>query len=153
MAEFTKKQIEEELELRRQQKPSNELTAFIASLTNDEMARVEYLKKKRFGDQDVAYFKDADNDLAYLDPNTREVKKEFKEYGDFVDAYDIFGKIVPAIQVGTEIAGGILGLEKGYRGGSINIRGVKIPLPGGRFGAGLGGVAGTGVLGGATYSA
>ena len=154
MTDYTLEQVQEELELRRQQKPSNEFTAFIASLTNDEMARVEYLKKKRFGDQDVVYFKDADNDLAYLDPNTREVKKEFKEYSDYVDAYDIFGKIVPAVQVGTEIAGGILGLEKGYKGDAINIRGVRIPLPfGGRLGAGTLGIAGTGLLGGATYTA
>ena len=48
MAEFTKEQIQAELELRKRNKPSGELASIIASLTNDEKARIDYLKKKGF---------------------------------------------------------------------------------------------------------
>ena len=106
---YTLEEVQEELELRRRNKPSNELDAIVASLTNDESARVEYLKRKRFPDNpDVIYFKDEDNDLSYIDPITRKPIKEFKEYGDWVDSYDVFGKIVPAVQLGAEVLGGIV---------------------------------------------
>ena len=92
MAEFTKEELQAELELRKRNKPSDEIDAVIASLTNDEGARIEYLKRKRFPDNpNVIYFKDEDNDLAYIDPTTKEIKKEFREYNDWVDSYDIFG--------------------------------------------------------------
>ena len=39
MAEYTKEQLKAELELRRRNKPSGELTSIIASLTNDEEAK------------------------------------------------------------------------------------------------------------------
>jgi|TARA_S200002703_G_scaffold76268_1_gene65926 hypothetical protein len=153
MAEFTKDELEAELELRRRNKPSDELQAIIASLTNDEGARIEYLKRKRFPDNpNVIYFKDEDNDLAYIDPTTKEIKKEFREYNDWVDSYDIFGKIVPAVQVGAEVFGGILGLEGGYKKKKVNIRGISIPLPGGRIGGAGGGAFGTGLMSGTVYT-
>ena len=72
MAEFTKEELQAELELRKRNKPSDEIDAVIASLTNDEGARIEYLKRKRFPDNpNVIYFKDEDNDLAYIDPTTK----------------------------------------------------------------------------------
>ena len=138
MAEFTREQIEAELELRRRNEPSGELTSIIASLTNDEDARIDYLKKKRFPDNpNVIYFKDAENDLAYIDPISKKVHKEFQDYTSWVDSYDVFGKIVPSVQVGAEVLGGILGLEGGYKGG-IKVRGLEIPLPKGRIGGALG---------------
>ena len=151
-SKYTIEQIEEELELRKRNKPSNELDAIVASLTNDESARAEYLKRKRFPDNpDVIYFKDEDNDLSYIDPITRKPTKEFKEYGDWVDSYDVFGKIVPAFQVGAEVVGGMLGLEGGYKGG-IKVKGINIPLPKGRLGATLGGAGTTGVAGAGVYA-
>ena len=153
MAEFTKEELQAELELRKRNKPSDEIDAVIASLTNDEGARIEYLKRKRFPDNpNVIYFKDEDNDLAYIDPTTKEIKKEFREYNDWVDSYDIFGKIIPAVQVGAEIVGGILGLEGGYKGKTINMRGISIPLPKGRLGGVGGGAFGTGLVSGAVYT-
>ena len=153
MAEFTKEELQAELELRRRNKPSNEIDAIIASLTNDEGARIEYLKRKRFPDNpNVIYFKDEDNDLAYIDPTTKEIKKEFREYNDWVDSYDIFGKIIPTVQVGAEIVGGILGLEGGYKGQTINMRGISIPLPKGRLGGAGGGAFGTGLASGVVYT-
>ena len=154
MAEFTKEQIQAELELRKRNKPSGELASIIASLTNDEQARIDYLKKKRFPDNpNVIYFKDAENDLAYIDPISKKVHKEFQDYTSWVDSYDVFGKIVPSVQVGAEILGGILGLEGGYAGrGRIKIRGVEVPLPKGRFGGALGGIGGTGLLGSGVYA-
>ena len=153
MAEFTREELKAELELRRRNKPSNEIDAVIASLTNDEGARIEYLKRKRFPDNpNVIYFKDEDNDLAYIDPTTKEIKKEFREYNDWVDSYDIFGKIIPAVQVGFEVFGGILGLEGGYKGQTINMRGISIPLPKGRLGGAGGGAFGTGLASGVVYT-
>ena len=166
MSEFTREELLAELELRERNKPSNAMQAIIASLTNDEDARAEYLKRKRFPDKpDVIYFKDEDGDLSYIDPISKEVKKEFKEYFDWVDSYDIFGKIVPAVQVGAEIIGGLTGLEEGYKGklkirgieiplpkNNLKLGGVDIPLPKGRIGAGIGGGTKTGLFGTGVYA-
>ena len=88
MTKPTLADAQKELELREKQKASGALTAIIASLSNDDEARAEYLKKKRFPQNpDVVYFTDEDNDMAYVDPNTGEIKKEFYDYNDWVDSY------------------------------------------------------------------
>jgi hypothetical protein len=56
------------------------------------------------------------------------------------------------VQVGAEIVGGILGLEGGYKGQTINMRGISIPLPKGRLGGAGGGAFGTGLASGAVYT-
>ena len=48
MTKPTLADAQKELELREKQKASGALTAIIASLSNDDEARAEYLKKKRF---------------------------------------------------------------------------------------------------------
>ena len=66
MAEFTKEELQAELELRKRNKPSDEIDAVIASLTNDEGARIKYLKRKRFPDNpNVIYFKDEDRKFRF----------------------------------------------------------------------------------------
>jgi hypothetical protein len=59
------------------------------------MMRLEQITcaEKRFPQNpNVVYFIDEENDMAYVDPNTNEIKKEFYDYTDWVDSYDIFGK-------------------------------------------------------------
>ena len=149
MTKPTLADAQKELELREKQKASGALTAIIASLSNDDEARAEYLKKKRFPQNpDVVYFTDEDNDMAYVDPNTGEIKKEFYDYNDWVDSYDIYGKIVPGIQLAAEIAGGIIGLGAGYR--NAPFKPSKIA---GRTGAAVGAGGGTTLAGAVAYDA
>ena len=116
MAKPTVEEAQKELKFREKQDASGWLTSVIASLSNDDEARADYLRKKRFPQNpDVVYFIDEENDMAYVDPNTNEIKKEFYDYTDWVDSYDIFGKIVPGIQLAAEVVGGAVGLAQGYR--------------------------------------
>ena len=149
MAKPTVEEAQKELKFREKQDASGALTAVIASLSNDDEARADYLRKKRFPQNpDVVYFIDEENDMAYVDPNTNEIKKEFYDYTDWVDSYDIFGKIVPGIQLAAEVVGGMAGLAAGYKSAPF-----KPSKSVGRAGAGIGGVTGTGLAGDLVYGA
>ena len=149
MAKPTVEEAQKELKFREKQDASGALTAVIASLSNDDEARADYLRKKRFPQNpDVVYFIDEENDMAYVDPNTNEIKKEFYDYTDWVDSYDVFGKIVPGIQLAAEVIGGMAGLATGYR-----MAPFKPSKSLGRAGAGIGGVTGTGLAGDLVYGA
>jgi len=149
MAKPTVEEAQKELKFREKQDASGALTAVIASLSNDDEARADYLRKKRFPQNpDVVYFVDEENDMAYVDPNTNEIKKEFYDYTDWVDSYDIFGKIVPGIQLAAEVVGGMAGLATGYKSAPF-----KPSKSVGRAGAGIGGVTGTGLAGDLVYGA
>jgi hypothetical protein len=149
MAKPTVEEAQKELKFREKQSQSGWLTALVASLSNDDEARADYLREKRFPQNpNVVYFTDEENDMAYVDPNTNEIKKEFYDYTDWVDSYDIFGKIVPGIQLAAEVVGGAIGLAQGYRNAPF-----KPSKAAGRAGAGIVGVAGTGLGGDLVYGA
>jgi len=147
MAKPTVEEAQKELEFREKQEASGALTAIIASLSNDDEARANWLKKQRFPQNpDVVYFTDEEGDMAYVDPNTDEIKKEFYDYTDWVDSYDIYGKIVPGIQLGAEIVGGLVGLGVGYRNAPFPTSKVA-----GRTGAAVTAGGFTGLAGGIAY--
>jgi hypothetical protein len=69
MAKPTVEEAQKELKFREKQDASGWLTSVIASLSNDDEARADYLRKKRFPQNpDVVYFIDEENDMAYVDP-------------------------------------------------------------------------------------
>lgn len=151
---YSEQELLAELKKREREKQSGFTRAVIASLSNDEAARAEYLREQRFpNNPDVVYYMDEDGDYAYVDPTTGKPTKEFKQYFDWVDAYDVYGKIVPAIQMSAEVVGGMLGLGSGYAG-RFKIpyidEALKSPIKG-RGGAAIGGAGYTGLFGGAAY--
>jgi hypothetical protein len=69
MAKPTVEEAQKELKFREKQRQSGMLTALVASLSNDDEARADYLREKRFPQNpNVVYFIDEENDMAYVDP-------------------------------------------------------------------------------------
>ena len=84
--------------------------AILSGLTNDEAYKTRWLAEKRFPNlletgQDPLdyYFIDADEDIAYVDPNDGKIKKEFAESVFGLDVADIFDKFGPTLQFALEV--------------------------------------------------
>ena len=121
--------------------------AFISGLTNNEEYKIRWLAEKRFPDDvergidpSLRYFLDEDGDIAYRDPRSGVIKKEFEEsIIPWADVDDTWGNIAPLAQFTSEVAGGTAGLTAGA-------------LAGGIPGAVAGGAKGTAIGGGASYA-
>jgi len=114
--------------------------ALLAGMSNDQAYQMHWLAEKRFpelaDDMNLSdlYFLDEDNEIAYLDPYTGEVQKEFKD-GLFGTVMDTAGLIGPTLQFVPELVGGTIGMAAG----------AASTLPGGGLpGAMVLGAAGTG---------
>tara|TARA_R100000353_G_scaffold157457_1_gene116569 strand:- start:4939 stop:7422 length:2484 start_codon:yes stop_codon:yes gene_type:complete len=115
--------------------------AILSGLTNDEGYKTRWLAEKRFpelleqGEDPMdLYFIDADEDIAYVDPEDGEIKKEFREGIFGADVEDIFGKVGPTLQFASEVGFGTLGLIGGGLTG-----GIPGAMAGGSGGTGFGG--------------
>jgi len=136
----------EEEETRRakaESKKSGASRALLAGMSNDQAYQMHWLAEKRFpelaDDMNLSdlYFLDEDDEIAYLDPYTGEIQKEFKD-SIFGDAMDLYGLAGPALQFVPELIGGAVGMTAG----------AVTTLPGGGLpGAVIGGAAGTGTGG------
>ena len=113
--------------------------ALLAGMSNDQAYQMHWLAQQRFPDlaEDMnlsdLYFLDEDDDIAYLDPYTGEIHKEFKDnlFGDLMNTYGLVG---PALQFVPEVVGGTIGMTAG----------TLTTLPGGGLpGAMIGGAGGT----------
>lgn len=100
--------------------------AILSGLTNDEAYKTRWLAEKRFPNlletgQDPLdyYFIDADEDIAYVDPNDGKIKKEFAESVFGLDVADIFDKFGPTLQFALEVVPGTAGLGFGFIRGGI----------------------------------
>jgi len=131
---------EEQADIRAQAeaKKSGATRALLAGMTNDQAYQMHWLAEKRFpelaDDMNLSdlYFLDGDNEVAYLDPYTGEIQKEFQD-GLLVDAAGLVG---PALQFVPELVAGTVGMTAG----------TVSTLPGGGLpGAMVLGAAGTGV--------
>ena len=129
--------------LDREANKSGILDALLQGMSNDQGYQTAWLAQKRFPqlvEQGVDpvdfYFIDEDEDIAYVDPYSGEIVKEFRD-SLLVDAARFVG---PTAQFGAELAGGTLGLTAGAFG------------TGNPFGAMAGGAGGTAAGGGAAYA-
>jgi hypothetical protein len=132
----------EEEETRRakaEAKKSGASRALLAGMSNDQAYQMHWLAEKRFpelaDDMNLSdlYFLDEDDEIAYLDPYTGKIQKEFKD-SIFGDAMDTFGLVGPALQFVPELLGGAVGMTAG----------AVTTLPGGGLpGAVIGGASGT----------
>lgn len=114
--------------------------ALLAGMSNDQAYQMHWLAEKRFpelaDDMNLSdlYFLDEDDEIAYLDPYTGEVQKEFKD-SLFGTVMDTAGLVGPALQFVPELVGGTVGMGVG----------AASTLPGGGLpGAMVLGAAGTG---------
>lgn len=122
--------------------------AFLSGLTNNEQYKIRWLAEKRFPndaakgiDPSFRYFVDEDGDIAYRDPDSGVIKKEFAEsIIPWADVGDTWGNIAPALQFLGEVGGGAAGITAGG-------------LTGGIPGAVAGGVKGTALGGASVYAA
>lgn len=123
---------------------SGALRALLAGMSNDQAYQAQWLAEKRFPELADSvnlsdyYFLDEDNDLAYMDPYTGEINKEFKD-GLFGTVMDTYGLLGPALQFVPEVALG---------GGGLALGAVSAGLPGAMAG-GAGGTALGGSIGAA----
>jgi hypothetical protein len=121
---------------------SGALRALLAGMSNDQAYQAQWLAEKRFPELADSvnlsdyYFLDEDNDLAYMDPYTGEINKEFKD-GLFGTVMDTYGLVGPALQFVPEMALGAAGLSFGALSG-----GLPGAMAGGAGGTALGGSAG-----------
>ena len=127
----------------REEEKSSVGTALLQGLSNDQGYQTAWLAQQRFPelvergiDPVDYYFLDEDEDIAYIDPYSNEVVKEFKD-NLLVDTARYAG---PTAQFLGELGGGTAGLV----GGAF--------LTGNPFGAAAGGAGGTAVGGGAVYA-
>jgi len=118
-------------------------TALLQGLSNDQGYQIAWLAQQRFPelvergiDPVDYYFLDEDEDIAYIDPYSNEVVKEFKD-NLLVDTARYAG---PTAQFLGELGGGTAGLVSGAF------------LTGNPFGAAAGGAGGTALAGGAVYA-
>ena len=118
-------------------------TALLQGLSNDQGYQIAWLAQQRFPelvergiDPVDYYFLDEDEDIAYIDPYSNEMVKEFKD-NLLVDTARYAG---PTAQFLGELGGGTAGLVSGAF------------LTGNPFGAAAGGAGGTALAGGAVYA-
>ena len=138
--------LESEAEMREkaEAKKSGALRALLAGMSNDQAYQTQWLAEKRFPElaDEVNlsdyYFLDEDNEIAYMDPYTGEINKEFKD-GLFGTVMDTYGLVGPALQFVPEVALG---------GGGLALGAVSAGLPGAMAG-GAGGTALGGSIGAA----
>ena len=135
--------LEEQEMLKREEEKSGVGTALLQGLSNDQGYQTAWLAQQRFPeliqrgiDPVNFYFLDEDEDIAYVDPYSNEVVKEFKD-NLLVDTARYAG---PTAQFLGELGGGTAGLV----GGAF--------LTGNPFGAAVGGGAGTLAGGSAVYA-
>jgi hypothetical protein len=134
---------EEQRMLEREQDKSGVATALLQGLSNDQGYQTAWIAQQRFPelvqqgiDPVDYYFLDEDEDIAYVDPYTNEVVKEFQD-NLLVDTARYVG---PTAQFLGELGGGSAGLV----GGAF--------LTGNPFGAAAGGAGGTALGGGLVYA-
>jgi len=127
----------------REEEKSSVGTALLQGLSNDQGYQTAWLAQQRFPelvergiDPVDYYFLDEDEDIAYIDPYSNEVVKEFKD-NLLVDTARYVG---PTAQFLGELGGGTAGLV----GGAF--------LTGNPFGAAAGGAGGTAFGGGVVYA-
>ena len=127
----------------REEEKSSVGTALLQGLSNDQGYQTAWLAQQRFPelvergiDPVDYYFLDEDEDIAYIDPYSNEVVKEFKD-NLLVDTARYAG---PTAQFLGEVGGGTVGLI----GGAF--------LTGNPIGAAAGGAGGTALGGGAVYA-
>lgn len=137
--------------IEREKEKSSVGTALLQGLSNDQGYQTAWLAQQRFPelvergiDPVDYYFLDEDEDIAYIDPYSNEVVKEFKD-NLLVDTARYAG---PTAQFLGELAGGTAGLTLGAFGGAAA---TANPL-GGIGGAMAGGGIGTGIGGGVVYA-
>ena len=137
--------------IEREQEKSGIVTALLQGLSNDQGYQTAWLARQRFPelvergiDPVDFYFVDEDEDIAYIDPYSNEVVKEFQD-NLLVDSARYVG---PTAQFLGELVGGTIGLTAGAFGGAAA---TANPL-GGIGGAMIGGGIGTGIGGGAIYA-
>jgi len=135
----------------REEEKSSVGTALLQGLSNDQGYQTAWLAQQRFPelvergiDPVDYYFLDEDEDIAYIDPYSNEVVKEFKD-NLLVDTARYVG---PTAQFLGELGGGTIGLTVGAFGGA----GLTANPMGGIGGAMIGGGIGTGIGGGAVYA-
>lgn len=129
--------------MRREEDKSGVGTALLQGLSNDQGYQIAWLAQQRFPelvergiDPVDYYFLDEDEDIAYIDPYSNEVVKEFKD-NLLVDTARYAG---PTAQFLGELGGGTAGLVSGAF------------LTGNPYGAALGGAGGTALGGGVVYA-
>ena len=145
---------EDRLKKKEEDEKSGFLTALLAGMSNDQAYQMAWLARRRFPgvlerdgiDPVEFYFVDEDEDIAYVDPNTGRVVKEFKEgllsdsertYLNPLPQYDVMdtaGMVGPTFQFISEAGLGTAGMTAGA---------FTLGLPG----AFVGGGAGTGAGG------
>ena len=131
---------EEDRRARAEAKKSGASRALLAGMSNDQAYQMHWLAEKRFpelaDDMNLSdlYFLDEDDEIAYLDPYTGEIQKEFKDSL----AVDAAGLVGPALQFVPELLGGAMGMTAGA---------VTTAPGGGLPGAMVLGAAGTGAGG------
>jgi len=137
--------------IEREQEKSGIVTALLQGLSNDQGYQTAWLARQRFPelvergiDPVDFYFVDEDEDIAYIDPYSNEVVKEFQD-NLLVDSARYVG---PTAQFLGELVGGTIGLTAGAFGGAAA---TANPF-GGIGGAMVGGGIGTGIGGGAIYA-
>ena len=154
---------EDRLKKKEEDEKSGFLTALLAGMSNDQAYQLAWLARRRFPgvlerdgiDPVEFYFVDEDEDIAYVDPNTGRVVKEFKEgllsdsertYLNPMPQYDVMdtaGMVGPTLQFFSELGLGTAGMTMG--GFTLGIPGA---IAGGGAGTGIGGtIANAGRLG------
>ncbi len=129
-------------------KASGAYEAFLSGLSNNEAYRTRFLAERRFPnlvelgiDPTLYYFVDGEGDIVYRDPDTGQIKKEYREAPlGLGDAGDYLTNIGPTGQFLAEVVPGLIGLTIGYGAG-------------GAGGAILGGTNATAVGGTVAYAA
>jgi hypothetical protein len=141
----------EQMLLKREEEKSGVGMALLQGLSNDQGYQTAWLAQQRFPelvergiDPVDYYFLDEDEDIAYLDPYSNEVVKEFRD-SLLVDTARYAG---PTAQFLLETGGGAAGLTLGAFGGGL----TTVNPAGAVAGAMAGGSTGTAVGGGAAYA-
>lgn len=141
----------EQMLLKREEDKSGVGMALLQGLSNDQGYQTAWLAQQRFPelvergiDPVDYYFLDEDEDIAYLDPYSNEVVKEFRD-SLLVDTARYAG---PTAQFLLETGGGAAGLTLGAFGGAL-----ATGNPAGAIGGAMaGGSTGTAAGGGAAYA-
>jgi hypothetical protein len=141
----------EQMLLKREEDKSGVGMALLQGLSNDQGYQTAWLAQQRFPelvergiDPVDYYFLDEDEDIAYLDPYSNEVVKEFRD-SLLVDTARYAG---PTAQFLLETGGGAAGLTLGAFGGGL----TTVNPAGAVAGAVAGGSTGTAAGGGAAYA-
>ena len=132
-----------------------------ANLFMNQDSMIDYLASERFPDDPNASFRYKVNDqgdLLYWDDSTADWQKEFPDlagYGVFGDK--VVPNLVPATTFVADVAGGIIGAQKGFQKGlELAARGPKNPWIAGATILGstaAGGVGGNLIIGGGARTA